>query len=106
LDVLRRTTALRERAGIDTDVVGRAPGVGERAARQVLDLASAPAEIVGGPASERVVHRRVEPEEHGSIPTAPSTMSGRAAMTAPGPGSEPTLGRQPPTDRPTRWPQC
>jgi hypothetical protein len=45
------------------DSPGEAAGVAEGFAQEVLDLGVGAAELVSGPARERVVHRRIEPEE-------------------------------------------
>jgi hypothetical protein len=45
------------------DPARQSPGVGERTAQEVLDLGVRAAQLVGGPAGQRVVDRRVESQQ-------------------------------------------
>lgn len=58
-DPRRRPTTLGKRAG----VLRHAPGAAQRFAQQHLDLRVDAAELVVGPAHERIVDRRVNPQQ-------------------------------------------
>jgi hypothetical protein len=46
------------------DPAGQAAGLGQRAAEQVLDLGVSAAQVIACPPGQRVVHGRVEAEQH------------------------------------------